>query len=76
MIKEAAALAESGISQFRDDKNMYDIYLQAGVALVRNDNDRSIFDQAMKAAQIAYDRILDPDLSRTIKRFERISYNF
>lgn len=76
MIKEAAAMAEAGIQQFRDDKNMYDIYLQAGVALVRNDNDRSIFEQAMNAAKSAYDRILDPELSRTLTKFERISHQF
>ena len=76
MIKEAAGLAEAGIQRFRDDKNMYDVYLQTGVALVRNDNDRTIFQQAMNSTQTAYERILDPELARTITKFERISHQF
>lgn len=76
MIKEAAGLAEAGIQRFKDDKNMYDVYLQSGVALVRNDNDRNLFQQAMNSTQAAYERILDPELARIITKFERIAHQF
>ena len=55
---------------------MYDIYLQCGVAYMRYENDRTLFDRALDSAKTAYDRILDPELARTIAKFERISDGF
>lgn len=76
MVREAASLAERGVERFPDDKNMYRAYLEAGVAYFRYDPDRTIFDRAMSLAKSAYERILDPDLQRTIRRFEQIEQRF
>ena len=72
MILEAVRLAEAGIAQFRDDKNMYRVFIEAGVAYLRYTPDRSIFDLAMEKAERAYERILDPELNKIIRRFRRL----
>ena len=76
IVREAAGLAEAGLEKFTDDKNMYDIYLECGVAHFRYTKSLDIFDAAMQAARDAYERILDPDLMRTITKFERVSHQF
>lgn len=76
MIREAASVAVAGISRFPDDKNLYRAYLDAGVAYLRYVPDREIFDQAMEMAKLAYDRILDPELARTIRRYEVVEQRF
>ncbi len=76
MIRSAASLAVAGIERFPDDKNLYRIYLEAGVAYWRYEADQGMFDHAMEMAKSAYDRILDPDLARTIRRFEQIRQRF
>ena len=69
MIREAASIAEAGIDRFPDDKNLYRAFLEVGVAYLKFTDDRDMFDFAMQKAQSAYERILDPDLARTIHRF-------
>jgi SIR2-like domain len=76
IVREAASIAEAGIRRFPDDKNMYKVYLDAGVAYFRYDRDRSIFDLAMENTKAAYDRILDPELARTIRHYEHIEQRF
>jgi len=76
MIREASALAEASIERFRDDKNLYRVYLEVGVALLKYEPNREIFDRAMELANDAYARILDPDLARTIRHFEWIEQRF
>ena len=76
MVLEAVRLAEAGIAQFRDDKNMYRVFLEAGVAYLRYVPDRSIFDRAMQRAESAYERILDPELGRIIRVFRRREQRF
>ena len=76
LVLEAANLAEAGIQRFRDDKNMYRVYLEVGVAYLRYRPDRSIFDSAIGRAEAAYDRILDPELSNVIQKFRRIEQRF
>ena len=76
MVLEAVRLAEAGIAQFRDDKNMYRVFLEAGVAYRRYVPDRSIFDRAMQRAESAYERILDPELGKIIRVFRRIEQRF
>jgi hypothetical protein len=72
MVREAATLAEAGIQTFKEDKNLHAVYLEAGLVSLRYQKSYDIFDRAMQAAQAAYDRILDPDLARTISRYQRI----
>ena len=70
MVLEAAKLADAGVKRFPEDKNMYRVYLEAGMFYLRYGDSRNIFDNAMESAKSAYSRILDPDLARTIRRFE------
>jgi hypothetical protein len=72
MIRSAANLADAGIQRFADDKNLYQVYLEAGVVLYKYGNDRGVFDAALQSARVAYERILDPDLARIIRRFEHV----
>ena len=74
MIRTAANLAEAGLQRFSDDKNLYRVYLEAGVVLYKYGNDRTVFDQALQSARVAYERILDPDLARVIRRFEQVEH--
>lgn len=74
LVRNAANLAEAGLQRFSDDKNLYRVYLEAGVVLYKYGNDRAIFDAAIQQARVAYDRILDPDLARIIRRFEQVEH--
>lgn len=74
MIRTAANLAEGGIRRFSDDKNLYRVYLEAGVVLFKYSNERAVFDDALHAARVAYERVLDPDLARIIRRFEQVEH--
>jgi hypothetical protein len=62
IIHEAAALADSGITMFSNDKNVYRAYLWTGVAYVRLTGRWDIFDTAMRKAKEAEGSLLDPDL--------------
>lgn len=76
MIKEAAALAESGVERFQDDKNLYRTYLEIGVTYLKYKPDRTIFDRAKELTHKAYDRILDPEIGRILRHFERVEQRF
>ena len=76
IVSEAARLAEIGIDRFKDDKNLYRTYLETGVYHFRLTKNTEHFDKAMKAAKDAYERILDPDLQRTIRIFQNIEQRF
>ena len=71
--QEAAALAEAGIARFSEDKNMYRVYLEAGLAYFRHSRNPGLFNTAMKKTLEAQSRILDPDLQRIISFNERIA---
>jgi len=71
--QEAAALAEAGITRFSEDKNMYRVYLEAGLAYFRHSGNPDLFNTAMKKTLEAQSRILDPDLQRIISFNERIA---
>ena len=72
IVLDAAKVAEVGVSRFPDDKNMYKVYLDVGVAFLRHGGDDRVFRVALEKAKSAYERILDPVLSRDIRRAERI----
>ena len=73
---KAASLAEAGVDRFRDNRYMYDCYLQCGVINYKYTKDTEMFYEALDEAQEAYDRILDPDLLRTIRKYEATASNF
>ena len=68
---EAAALAEAGIARFSEDKNMYRVFLETGLAYFRHSGRSDLFDTAMKKTHEAQARILDPDLQRIIGMADR-----
>lgn len=69
---EAAAEAEKGVRIFADDKNLFKEYFEAAVHYYRYSKNREVYDRAMAAAYEAMERILDPDLRRTISRYEQV----
>ena len=72
LIQKAASLAETGIDRFPFDKNIYKEYLEVGVASYKCTGESEIFSRALGLARAAYDKIQDPDLDRTVRRFEQI----
>lgn len=74
--KQAATLASNAIDRYKDNKRMYEVYLQVGVAYFKYTKDNSIFENALSAARKAFDRILDPELERLISKYERVAMNF
>jgi len=73
---QAASIAEAGVDRFRDNRYMYDCYLQCGVVSYKYSNDLTVFNEAMDRTKATYDRISDPDLLRVIRKYERIESTF
>jgi len=76
LVQQAASIAESGIERFKDDKNMYSVYFETGVAYFRYSKSEEIFDRALRASKTAYERILDPELERVIRKYEGVQSRF
>lgn len=72
IVSDAATLAQAAIKRFPDDKNIFRAYLEVGIAHYKYARSTETFDNAMAEAQKAQERILDPDLRRTISTFDRM----
>lgn len=68
--REACVLAATGVQRFSNDKNMFEVYLRAAMAYFKFSNDPSALDDALIAAESAYEQILDPELRRTIMHYK------
>lgn len=73
LVREAASMAELGLSKFPDDKNIYRAYLEAGVAYFKFTKDSSLFEKGMQSAEEALERIMDPDLRHILSKYSGIS---
>lgn len=69
---EAATLALSALEKFPDDKNMYRTYLDTGVAIFKYSTKPEVFENAMRTAAEAQERLLDPELRGIISRYLRV----
>jgi hypothetical protein len=76
MAREAAAIAEAGVSRFRDDRNQLKSFYDAAITLLRYARDRSVYDAAKAVATRAYARVPDPEIARLISRYEALEANF
>jgi len=74
--KQAATLSVKAVQRYKDNKRMYEVYFEVGVAYFKYTKDQSIFEDALHCAQRAFDRILDPELERLISKYERVAMNF
>lgn len=70
---EGAAIAENSIRKFPDDKNMFRVHLDSGIAYYKYSGKSEVFERAMTLALEAQGRILDPDLRSIISKYVRIS---
>ena len=71
IVLDAAKFAETGVLRFPDDKNLYRIYLEVGIAYLKHGGDDRVYASAIEKAKAAYERILDPELLQHIRRAER-----
>lgn len=68
--RDAGQLAEQAITRFRNDKNLYEVYLQIGRAIVNLSGKWDVFDTALEKAKAAENIIIDPDMVRFITKYE------
>ncbi len=71
LVNEASGMALRCIERFPDDKNMYRIYLEVGVEWFRYTGDPGVFEEGMRTAADAQERLLDPELRGIISGFLR-----
>lgn len=71
LVNEASAMAQKCIERFPDDKNMYRVYLETGVEWFRYTGKAEVFEEAMRSAAEAQQKLLDPELRQIITRFVR-----
>lgn len=72
LVSEAAAMSQTCLEKYPDDKNMYRIYLETGVDWFRYTAKTNVFVEAMNLASAAQDRLLDPELRRIISKYVRV----
>lgn len=73
IVLEGSAIAETAIRKFPDDKNMFRVHLDSGIAYYKYTGKTDLFERAMSLALEAQGRILDPDLRSIISKYVRIS---
>jgi len=73
IVLEGSAIAENAIRKFPDDKNIFRVHLDSGIACYKYTKKTDLFERAMSLALEAQSRILDPDLRSLISKYERIS---
>ena len=76
ILRGAESTALRGLDRFADDRYSFAAYADVGVAIARQSGDTSVLEAALRLMTSAYDRILDPEMSRDIDQFERIHREF
>lgn len=71
LVGEAIAMAQKCLERFPDDKSMYRVALEAATDWYRYTSELQPFEEAMQAAQIAQERLLDPELRLIIRNYAR-----
>jgi hypothetical protein len=73
IILRGASIAEEGLKRYTEDKNLYAVYCDAGIAYYKHVGRWELFDKAMASLRDAENRILDPEVGRLISRYEVIA---
>lgn len=73
IVLDGAAIAETAVRRFPDDKNIFRAFLDSGIDYYKYTGKADLFERAMSLAVDAQSRILDPDLRSIISKYMRIS---
>lgn len=76
IVMRAAAVAQEGLKRYREDKNLYAVYCETGLAYYKHTGRWSVFDEAMTELKDAENRILDPEVGRLISKYEGLSQRY
>jgi hypothetical protein len=76
MAREAAQLAEQAIGKYENDKNLYEVYMRAGYLVLRMSGKPDVIDKAIDLSKRAEVKIVDPQLQRSIGRFQTLAANY
>lgn len=71
ILEQAQELAVAGVDRYPNNKNMLSAYVELGIAYYKKTGRFDFFDDAMEKMKIAEERNGDPEISKTILRFER-----
>lgn len=70
VVKKAAAIVEQGLARFRNDSGLHKFLAEVGLKYLKLTGDWKMFDDAILKFRSLSDATLDPEISRTIGRFE------
>ncbi|WP_448950975.1 SIR2 family protein [Labrys neptuniae] len=71
ILEQAQELAVTGAEKYPHNKNMLSAYLELGIAYYKKTGWFDFYDDAMRRMKIAEERNGDPEISKTILRYER-----
>jgi len=72
ILGQARDAALTAISRMPDHKLILGVYCEIGIELYRLIGDYAIYDDALQRLKIAESVVGDPDISKTIRRYERL----
>ncbi|WP_069373976.1 hypothetical protein [Herbaspirillum seropedicae] len=72
ILQQAATLASSSVARYRDNKRVLATFCEVGIHIFRKTGDFSVFDEAIKELREAETRIEDPEISKLVRKFERL----
>ena len=76
IVMRGAVIAEEALKRYREDKNLYAVYCDAGLAYYRHTGRWELFDKSIAELKEAENRILDPEVSRLISRYEGLAQRY
>jgi hypothetical protein len=76
IVMRAASIAQEALKRYREDKNLYAVYCEAGLAYYKHTGRWNVFDEAMAELKDAENRILDPEVGRLISKYEGVSQRY
>lgn len=72
ILQQAATLAAAAVAKYRDNKRVLATYCEVGIHIFKKLGDMSVFDAAMAELRQAEARVEDPEITKIVRRFERI----
>jgi hypothetical protein len=72
IILQAATTAQDGVRKFQYDKNIFTAYCRVGLAYAKISGNWEIYDDSMEKLREAEERIMDPEIRKNVRLYERL----
>lgn len=72
ILDKATELASAAVTKFSDHKYILQAYAELGVAVIRQNGEYEVFDDAIAKLKRAEQRIEDPEITKIINKYQRM----